>query len=321
MPAATIAAGILYTGGMIKPKNQLQCVLHGSFGRHFESLKHVRELFEAAGIAIAAPKRSDITGLNGSFLLLDAEERLDPRLVELRYLHAVKRLRGQGFSYIVNPDGLIGPSVAYELAAAQFIGVPVYFWARPDDLPVYVPDSHILPPDDLAAYVQRHGHLPGHPTSINDRHLHDLWSKLIENDPSIATGGIIEYHDRRSRRYPEILLVKTHKWGGRYSLVGGKLHPGERLADALVREIHEETGLAAQPGAHLCTFDEIKNSGYYLGAVHHIFVDYIVATTSRRVRLNEEAQDYIWVPAEAALAELDIEPNARHTLELYAARL
>ena len=48
-----------------------------------------------------------------------------------------------------------------------------------------------------------------------------------------------------------------------------------------------------------------------------MFVDYRIKAESKKVRLNHEAQDYIWTPAEQALAELDIEPNAKHTLELY----
>jgi len=51
----------------------------------------------------------------------------------------------------------------------------------------------------------------------------------------------------------------------------------------------------------------------------HIFVDKIVRVGTRRVRLNEEAEEYVWLPARTALGELGIEPNARHTLELYAA--
>jgi hypothetical protein len=71
-------------------------------------------------------------------------------------------------------------------------------------------------------------------------------------------------------------------------------------------------------GKHLATFDQIKNSGYYQTGMQHIFVDNIVSVQSKKVKLNEEAQEYIWAPAHEALQYLDIEPNARHTVELYA---
>lgn len=132
----------------------------------------------------------------------------------------------------------------------------------------------------------------------------------------VATGGIIEYDAGRGEK--EILLVQTHKWGGRYSIVGGKVRRHERLEDALLREVREETGLRGGIGEHLCTFDQIKNSGYYTSGVQHIFVDHVVRVTSKRVRLNDEAEEYVWMPARVALRDLPIEPNARHTVQLYA---
>jgi ADP-ribose pyrophosphatase YjhB (NUDIX family) len=133
---------------------------------------------------------------------------------------------------------------------------------------------------------------------------------------AIAVGGIIELESRKKEK--EILLVRTHKWGGRFSLVGGKVRRNERMKDALRREIREETGLNGSVGSHLCTFDQIKHSGYYLSGVHHVFVDHVVNVSSRRVQLNEEAEEFVWAPACQALKELPIEPNARHTIELYS---
>lgn len=49
-----------------------------------------------------------------------------------------------------------------------------------------------------------------------------------------------------------------------------------------------------------------------------IKIDIVARVASKQVRLNDEAEDYIWAPARVALGELDIEPNARHTLELYS---
>jgi len=102
-------------------------------------------------------------------------------------------------------------------------------------------------------------------------------------------------------------------------MVGGKVRRGERLQDALLREVKEETGLKGIVGEHLATFDQIRDSGYYK-PTQHIFVDNIVRTTGKKVILNDEAQDYLWVPADEALTSLDIEPNARHTVEMYVKR-
>jgi phosphoglycolate phosphatase len=133
----------------------------------------------------------------------------------------------------------------------------------------------------------------------------------------VAAGAIIEHQPRRSTVDKEILLVKTHKWGNRYSIVGGKVRRNELLTDALLREVREETTLRGEVGAHICTFDQITNSGYYQASTQHIFVDNVVTVHSKQVTLNDEAQDFIWALPAEALASLDIEPNARATIELY----
>ena len=68
----------------------------------------------------------------------------------------------------------------------------------------------------------------------------------------------------------------------------------------------------------MATFDQIKNSGYYHQGMQHIFVDNVVSASSKKVVLNDEAQEFVWAPLREALEFLDIEPNARHTLRLYA---
>lgn len=199
-------------------KYKFKCVLHGSFGKHFEYIKKVQELFTQTGIEVLAPAFSEITRYENGFAILETDKEKDHRMIELLYLHHLKR-----------------------------------------------------------------------------------------------------YENTKGRK--EILLVKTHKWGGRYSIVGGRVRRNERLNDALAREVKEETGLKGYVGENICTFDQIKNSGYYLSGIQHIFVDKVVKVNSKKVRLNEEAQEYLWLPAEAALRELDIEPNARHTLDLYSKSL
>ncbi len=42
----------------------------------------------------------------------------------------------------------------------------------------------------------------------------------------------------------ELLLMKSHKWPGRYVVPGGHVELGERVEQAVIREALEETGLA-----------------------------------------------------------------------------
>jgi ADP-ribose pyrophosphatase YjhB (NUDIX family) len=293
-----------------------KCVLHGSFQKHFDELKQAREIFEAAGIEVLAPKRSEIVSFESGFARLEGEAAADPRLVELQYLQHLRTLGSRGFSYFVNPDGYIGRSASYELGIAQATNVPVFCLRRLKDLPAYLHHNSVWRPGQLTEYIAEHGALPDPQVRPNENLIHRLWEKLLIPSSVVAAGAIIEHAGKR-RGEPEILLVKTHKWGGRYSLVGERVRWNERLKEALVRGVKEETGLTAVPRRHLCTFDQIKDSGYYRPGVSHVFVDYAVTVESKRVTLDDEAEDFAWMPAREALDGLPLEPNARKTVEHY----
>lgn len=293
----------------------LSCVIHGSFGKHFSEIKRVHELFTSAGITVLAPKTSELTTSIDGFALFGDETGQDPRLVELLYLQQVKQLGNEGFSYFVNPDGYIGKSASYELAIAQLTNTRCFFSEPLNDHPAYIHQNSVWTPENLINYIITNNKLPSPQIRQNEKNIHKLWQDLMVPGSIVATGAIIE---REVLDKTEVLLVKTHKWGNRYSIVGGKVRRNETLRDALLREVHEETGLNGKIGRHLATFDQIKNSGYYKQGVNHIFVDNVVKVNSDKVKLNDEAQSYIWATASEALKHLDIEPNAKTTLKLYA---
>ncbi|HUZ93000.1 MAG TPA: NUDIX domain-containing protein [Candidatus Paceibacterota bacterium] len=296
---------------------QFRAVIHGSFRKHFAEIQRVRQIFERAGIEVLAPAAADIARFEDGFAILESDKAVDQRLIELRYLHNLKKLGPSGFSYFIDPEGYIGASASYELGIAQLSNVRCFFMEAPKNHPAYVHKNSVWHPELLTEYILEYGKLPEPEVHQNELVIQALWEDLIVPGSVVTVGGIIEYADS-SKKEQEILLVKTHKWGGRYSIIGGKVRRNERLAEALLREVREESGLQGVVGEHLATFDQIKYSGYYLKDVSHVFVDNVVRVGSKNVVLNEEAEEFIWMPARAALRDLDIEPNARHTVELYA---
>ena len=294
-----------------------RCVVHGSFRKHFREIQKAREVFSQNGIEVLAPSVSEIVTFQNKFAILESDDSRDQRMIELLYLSNLRRLGEGGFSYFIDPGGYIGKSASYELGIAQATNVRCFFSEAPKDLPVFFTKNSILSPENLIDFIKKFGIIPIPKIRRNERIIKMLYDDLLVPGSVVAVGAIIEYEPKRKRTEKEVLLVKTHKWGGKYSVVGEKVKRHERLDDALLRGIREETGLSATVGRHICTFDQIKNSGYFLSGINHIFVDKVVNVQSKKVRLNGEAQEFVWATPKEALAHLPIEPNAMHTLELY----
>ncbi len=98
----------------------------------------------------------------------------------------------------------------------------------------------------------------------------------------------------------ELLLLKSHKWPGRYVVPGGHVELGEHIEQAAIREAKEETGLDIYDLEFIC-FQEFIYDPAFWKKRHFLFFDYAARTDSLSVVLNDEAQEHVWVRLEAAL--------------------
>lgn len=107
--------------------------------------------------------------------------------------------------------------------------------------------------------------------------------------PEVAVGAVCVRDGR-------LLLVRRgHGPGtGAWSLPGGRVEPGETLAQAVVRELAEETGLRGRAG-DLAGLAERMTEGY-----HYVILDYWVQAEGDPVA-GDDALDVTW----ATLADLD----------------
>lgn len=105
----------------------------------------------------------------------------------------------------------------------------------------------------------------------------------------IVSIGAIAVRDGR------VLLVhRAHEpQRGRWTIPGGKVEPGEAIADAVIREMAEETGLAVTPGepVEVLEFPDGRGNVY---EVHQFRVE----VTGGELRAGDDALDARWVSAE-----------------------
>ena len=92
----------------------------------------------------------------------------------------------------------------------------------------------------------------------------------------------------------QVLICKSNKWNQKYVIPGGHIEAGEKMEEALVREVKEETGLDVY-NIQLLGITESIFSKSFQDQKHFIFVDYICRSDTEEVILNEEAQSYKWI--------------------------
>jgi 8-oxo-dGTP diphosphatase len=110
-----------------------------------------------------------------------------------------------------------------------------------------------------------------------------------------CVGGVITDDSGRL-----LLILRGHDPGkGLWSIPGGRVEPGESDAQAVVRELREETGLTVTCGPLL---GAVERPGL-AGAVVDIR-DYLAVVTGGKVAAGDDADAVRWVTA-AEAAEMD----------------
>jgi phosphoglycolate phosphatase-like HAD superfamily hydrolase/8-oxo-dGTP pyrophosphatase MutT (NUDIX family) len=121
----------------------------------------------------------------------------------------------------------------------------------------------------------------------------------INSRPIATVGALI--HDVDGR----VLMIRTHKWSDLWGIPGGKIRRSESSIDALHREVREETALGIDNIRFVMVQDSI-DSPEFMRPEHFILLNYLARATGRDVTLNDEAEEFRWVPpADALTMELN----------------
>jgi len=141
-------------------------------------------------------------------------------------------------------------------------------------------------------------------------HLGELRGLLVKNhfqltpaaqqpaDPEmpLATVGALVFNAGG-----EALMIRTHKWSGKWGIPGGKIKWGESSLAALRREILEETALKVTRIEFVLAQDCIHSKEFYKDA-HFVLLNYTARAAAKnpRVVLNEEGREFRWLTLPAA---------------------
>jgi 8-oxo-dGTP diphosphatase len=112
--------------------------------------------------------------------------------------------------------------------------------------------------------------------------------------PLLGVGALI--FTSSGRRGP-ILLVERggHPLKGYWSLPGGLVETGEKLEDAVRREILEETGLQIQPVSRFEIFERIMYDASGRAEYHYVLADYICKVVGGALRAGDDVSRAEWV--------------------------
>jgi 8-oxo-dGTP diphosphatase len=107
--------------------------------------------------------------------------------------------------------------------------------------------------------------------------------------PLVAVGAVVVDEGR-------VLLVRRGRepLKGHWSLPGGLLEVGEALADGLVREVREETGLTVEPVELIELLDRIYRDGERV-RYHYVIADYLCRLVSGELTAASDVDAARWV--------------------------
>ncbi len=115
-------------------------------------------------------------------------------------------------------------------------------------------------------------------------------SRRYPKHPLLGVGALIFRRDA-------IVLVERGRepLKGYWSLPGGLVEPGERLEDAICREVLEETGLKIRPVVMHTIFERIMRDSRGQPEYHYVLIDYVCKTSGGTLRPGDDVSRAAWV--------------------------
>jgi 8-oxo-dGTP diphosphatase len=124
--------------------------------------------------------------------------------------------------------------------------------------------------------------------------------------PVLGVGALIIREDKTLHEN-KILLVERGRepLKGYWSLPGGAVETGERLEDAMRREVREETGLEVEVLCLLEIFERIMPDAAGQPEYHYVLIDYLCRPAGGTLAAADDASQVAWF-SETEIAGLKI---------------
>lgn len=124
-------------------------------------------------------------------------------------------------------------------------------------------------------------------------------SQVTQNQRPIAGAGIVVV------RGDEVLVIQRGKppYEGEWSIPGGKIEYGETAEEAALRELKEETGVAARIIGLIDVIDSIaaRQPGSE-SDWHFLLIDYAAVWTAGEPVADDDVSDAVFLPVADAIA-------------------
>lgn len=307
--------------------------ISGSYRKFIDLLRQSFSAFKDNHVVVLSPPSPNVVDALDDFVALEGDlcEHLRwlphnnvselMRLVENKHLRAIQQ---SDALWINTANQYLGNATAFEIGWAVANNIPVFAYSSA------IGDTRKEP--IFRAYVtsvKSIEYLVAHFASISRKEVLPaqgvyLVQKTIErarhrNHPLVAVGVIPVDHskDYCAEKERDILVVETYKWGGRISIVGGRINKGQNLSQARAEKLRQQTGIEGYSGKLVCVFNELPNGGYYEPEIERIFIDETIIVINKKIELNEDASKAIWAPPDEILKNYDLEPNARKAIKEY----
>ena len=116
-------------------------------------------------------------------------------------------------------------------------------------------------------------------------------SRIYPKRPIVAASAVILNSEKK------ILIVRRAKSPGKglWSLPGGAVKLGEKLEEALRREIQEECGISIEIKKLIGAFDRIFFDGQNKVKYHYVILDYLCFTDADKIIPTSDVDDYAWI--------------------------